>query len=110
MGFDFTSYLTYLEISRNLEISSYFYNFANQRNFDLTSAYFFILVEMMHYFVSGLVEFIKLYNFNLSDFVLILVVINLMFFSNFLVFLVLILFRSWTPMIIIIKLDNIPPS
>lgn len=68
MGFDFTSYLTYLEISRNLEISSYFYNFANQRNFDLTSTYFFILVEMMHYFVSGLVEFIKLYNFNLSGF------------------------------------------
>jgi len=68
MGFDFTNYLNFLEISRNLEISSYFYNFADQRNFDLTSTYFFILVEMMHYYVSGLVEFIKLYNFNLSGF------------------------------------------
>lgn len=68
MGFDFINYLSYLELQRNVEIDDGYILFLTRNNFSNFAFITFAFAEIIHYFQVGIIEFIKLYNFNNGDY------------------------------------------
>lgn len=64
MGFDFINFLSYLELQRNVEIDDWYILFLLRNNFSNFAFITFAFAEIIHYFQVGIIEFIKLYNFN----------------------------------------------
>ena len=64
MGFNLLSYIDFLEIQRQVLVSDSFYNFVDSENFSGLGLYLFIINEIIHYYLVGVIEFIKLFNYN----------------------------------------------
>ncbi|MDA9841142.1 hypothetical protein N9C34_00600 [Candidatus Marinimicrobia bacterium] len=64
MGFNLLSYIDFLEVQRQVSVSGSFYNFVDRENFSGLGLYLFIINEIMHYYLVGVIEFIKLFNYN----------------------------------------------
>lgn len=64
MGFDFFLYISYIESARDMTISQYYYDFLYNSNFSGLGSLSYMLVEIIHYYISGIIEFFRLYLFS----------------------------------------------